>query len=462
MDELPELPFEKVLSYLGLADRLKARTVSRAWRNKFDSYPVNTLCYSARSSGFIWGKNRWVSGAFADNFINSTRFTTFFDTYSQTILSTLKHLRLCEIELSEEDPTAFVRILNSFNQLEELDIIRVELNQQDVFNLNLPTLTSLQLKGVKGIKKLTLEASRLRDLKLMACSGLGVEIVHGESVEWLLVDSLKHIEVRKLKSLQYLYFKYLQDNDTFLSSLPQLKEIHANHRDVVSKLFEQKRQCNRVDLKIYLLGLLLNGPDDPAMNALSESSYYFLTGKWLVCLMGNRSRLADQILFYHFVFFSDIEAVASDLEVDLLKRCTDLDMVIAYSPVQDIERFLDLLKNFNIVNLMFHDGDHPQDLFDRLPEHCAVQKLTLFSKPSDLTFLFRLKHLIHLIVRWPIDSETVRRAFDELPTLSYFKFKYGQKNASIKIGHSKQFLVSVGNKTASDLNAAIEFIFEDQ
>ena len=93
MEELPELPFEQVLNYLSLKDRLKARTVSRAWRNKFDRYPVKSLCYSSCSSGFSFEKSRWVSGAFAKNFISSTRFVSFFDTYRQTILSTLKHLR---------------------------------------------------------------------------------------------------------------------------------------------------------------------------------------------------------------------------------------------------------------------------------------------------------------------------------------------------------------------------------
>ena len=130
MDELPELPFEQVLSYLNLKDRLKARTVSRAWRNTFDRYSVKTLCYSARSSDFIFEKSRWVKGEFAENFISSTRFASFFDTFGQTILSSLKHLRLCDIDLCEGDQTTFVRILNPFRQLGQLGLIRVKVNQQ--------------------------------------------------------------------------------------------------------------------------------------------------------------------------------------------------------------------------------------------------------------------------------------------------------------------------------------------
>ena len=466
MDELPELPFELVLSYLNLEDRLKARAVSRRWYHKINSLRVNTLCFSEIPIGRILRKLRWVSGAFAENFIRSTRFASFFDTSGQTILSNLKHLRLCDIDLNEGDRAAFARILNSFSQLERLDIIRAKLNQQEMFNL--PMLTSLQLEDVEGIQKLTLEAPRLREVKILGCHSyvyeLSVEIVHGESVERLLVEQLEYTEVKKLKNLQQLYMASLSDIDpTFLSSLQQLKEIHTNEPDDVSELFEQKQRSGRADLKIYLCGLLLNGPDDPTRNAFDTSCFDYLTRESFVCLAENPSRLADQIPFYRSFDYSDIEGVAPGLEVDLLKRFTDLNEVEVQSRVQDIEGFLNLLKNCEkIVEFEFCDEDQRQDLFDRLPEHSAVQWLEIEISISDLDFLFRLKHLIHLDLYWSIDKQTVRRAFEELPALSSFWFQYAEQRTSIKIGHSKQVHVSVGEekKTFNDLNAAIEFIVE--
>ena len=474
MDELPELPFEQVLSYLNLKDRLKARTVSKAWRNKFDSYPVKTLCYSMRPSDFIFEKSRWVSGAFAENFINSTNFTLFFDTFGQTILSGLKHLRFCDLNLlshqyrSQHD---FNCTLNSFNQLEKLDIIRVDFNWQE---FNLPMLTSLQLKEVNAIRGLILIAPKLRDVKILDCSHLGLKIVHKESVERLLVNYRKNTKVnklKKLKNLQYLYVNSLPWVDpTFVSNLQQLKEIHMNYFEDVfqlSELFEQKQRYNRADLKIYLKGLLLNGPDDPAMDDpaidyLRYTSSEYLSKEWFVCLAENQFRFADVIPFYRYLSYSYIEGVAPGLEVNLLKRFIHLNFVEIYLPVQDIELFLHLLKNC-IVELKF-ECDQPQDLFDRLPEYCAVQKLTINSVPSDLDFLFRLKHLIHLHLGWSIDSETVRRAFQELPVLSSFWFQYGQKRVSIETNHPKQFSIWVGDgyKAVTDLNAVIEFIVETE
>ena len=457
MDDLPELPFEKVLSYLSLQD---------------------LLCYSNRPGDYIHGIIPWVSGAFAENFISSTRFATFFDTFGQTIFSSLKRLRLCDIDLNEEDPTEFIRILNSFGRLEQLDIIRVNCSPPQELTLNLPTVTRLQLAEVLvRTKKLTLEAPKLREIKLDNCfsypsmneissesgnrwlrSNLRLEIVHGESVERLLVDRWEYTEVSKLKNLKALYNgkSSIEGIDsTLLSSLQQLKEIHTNQHKEVSKLFEQKQLSGRADLKIYLWGLLLNGPDDPAINVTRFPEY--LSRELLVCLAENSSRLADEIHFYRYLRFSNIEGVAPGLEVDLLKRFTDLNAIMVTSPVQNIDRFLDLLKNCdNIVELDFGSAQ-PQDLFDRLPEHSAAQDLTLSRPPSDLAFLFRLKHLIKLDVKWSIDRKTVQRAFQELPVLCLFRFG----KASIEIRPSNEFKVSVGigKKTVSNLNAAIELIF---
>ena len=464
MNDLPKLPFEKVLSYLSLEDRLRLSAVSRGCHHKVFSSRVTSLCYSERPIGGIVEKSRWVSGAFVENFISSIQFASFFNAFSKTILSTLKHLRLCDLLLTEGEWTSFARNLNLFGQLEQLDIIRAALKQQDVFKLNLPKLTGLQLEYVDGILKLTLEAPRLHEVKILNCYDLRLVIVHGKSVERLLVERLNYTEVSKLENLQALYIgedQMERIDPTLLSSLQQLKEFHANEHESALDLLNQKELYGRADLKIYLCGLLLNGPGDPAENAFRTPHYdTYLRPEAFVQLTKNRSRLADEIPLYSSLDYSVIEAVAPGLEVDVLKRFTDLKMIRVARPVQNIQRFLDLLKN--IIEFTFY-CNLPQDLFDRLPEHSAVQRLTLHRPPSDLTFLFRLKHLIELGITWSIDSETIRRAFEELPVLSCFSFKYGREKVSIRIGHPKRpkqlrVWVGVNEKFVPSLNAAIDFI----
>ena len=473
MDDLPVLPFKKILSYLSLRDRLRLGAVSRSCREKVHNSRVKSLCFSSRPCDFILGKSRWVSGVFAQNFINSTKFPSFFDAYSHSILSSLKHLRLCDLYLHAG--RALVRALNSFSQLEELHIVRVKCNCTYA-ELKLPMLTIFHLEEATQIPRITLNAPRLRVITLQKIDNFSLEIVHDESVEKLIQIDIGR-SVRMMKSLKYIYFQNYSNYSTIYSALSQLKhlnqlkhlqEIHTNKPDDVSKLFTQKERYGRADLKIYLYGLLLNGPDDPAINAFGYNSDY-LSSFRLVCLAENRSRLADEIPFYHSLHYSNIERVAPGLEVDVLKRCTNLNQIQVYPPVQDIQRFLDLLKNCaRIVELMFN-GDHPQDLFDRLPEHCAVQKLTLSRPPSDLAFLFRLKNLINLKLEWSIDAELVRKAFNELPFLSIFNFQkdpsldYNRYHVEISTDIPKRIPVwtQVGRSfnKFSDLNSAIQSTF---
>ena len=72
-----------------------------------------------------------------------------------------------------------------------------------------------------------------------------------------------------LKNLKYLYSRYRFAIDSaLLSSLEQLREIHlfqSSFTFTLYKLFEQKQVLRLADLKIYLL---LNGPDDPAIDSL--------------------------------------------------------------------------------------------------------------------------------------------------------------------------------------------------
>ena len=437
MNELPELPFEQVLSYLSLENLIKARAVSRAWYHRINSFRVKSLCYSDRPSGFIWGKPRWVSGAFAQNFINSTRFASFFATFGQTILANLKYLRLCDLELNKKNQAAFAGALNSFGQLQELDIIQLIIPFKR-FELNLPMLRSIHLNGVYGIKQLILDAPRLKRVKIQQCPKLKVDLVHAESVERLLVDEFQCYGVKNLK---YLHIQCSTIDVALLSSLKQLKEIHLCNwyqRSKVLELFEQKKRSGRAELKVYFRGLLLSGPEDPAIGFLRQG--FDFNENVLRSLVENPSRLADEIVFQKFLCYTlDIEKFSLNFDLNVLKRFTDLDRITVISPVQNVQRFLNLLKHENIVSLKLSCAQ--QDVLDRLPE--TIQRLDIRRGSFDFQFLFRLKNLLHLYLHCSIDAETVRRLFEELPYLSKFTFTYYDRRVEVKADHLKQFCVTV-------------------
>ena len=456
MDDLPELPFKKVLSYLSLEDVIKARAVSRKWHAMISSFKMKSLCFAGRPRGFIWRKDRWVSGAFAQNFISSTRFASFFSTFGPSMLCNLKHLRLCDQRPSVENATALAPALNSFAHLEQLDIIRFRYpNPKHMpttqLELNLPMLSRIHLEEMFGVKKLTLDAPKLKQITLAFCTYLELDLVHGESVERMVAWDIRQVPMKQLKNLKQLYTGpidyYPGISPTLLFDLPQLKEIHLRDLwddDELRELFEHKRQHGRADLKIYMLGLLLDGPDDPAITPefngdLGEHTSYHTFS----CLANNPSRLADEIPFQSLLY-DPVERFATETANNVLKRFTDNDSVFVYRPIEDVERFLDFLKTFdNIVIVRFH-SDQPQELYDRLPEHCAAQRLHIQRDVSDLQFLLRMKHLKWIYLRQPIDAELLPKVLKGLPHLTVFEFRYVHDyfELTIRLNNRKRFEVS--------------------
>ena len=287
-----------------------------------------------------------------------------------------------------------------------------------------------------------------------------IKLVHVESVERVIIDHFGQMEVKQLKNLKQLYVRYRWDliDSTFLPSLEQLKEVHLNEREHATEMLEQRRRYGRTDLKVYLSGLLLNGLGDPEMNA----DFPIYNSRMFAHLAENPSRLADRIPFYWEFYYSTIESVAPEVAINVLNRLTDLDTVYVKEPVQDIERFLVFLKTFGNITTLHFQCAQPQELFDRLPEHCTVQCVTI-NPPADLQFLFRLKHLVYLYIYSSIEIESIRTVLEELEFVSVFRFSYKNKWARIEVDKRKRLLVSNLNHyqvNFSDPNAAIEFIVE--
>ena len=460
MDELAELPFKKVLSYLSLEDLLKSRGVSRSWLNTIDSFKMKTLCYSSHPKGFIYEKNRFVSDAFSRNFIASTQFESFFKTFSQTILSHLKHLRLYGLDLNTENRmAAFSHALNSFEELEELDLLyfyrrnpkvpkvpnlsnqpipkkrKLEMNLPPLLTrrleLNLPMLKRIQLKRVKSIDFLTLRAPMLKKVQVHDCDRLKVMFWHGESVEWLYTSWMSTMRVEALKNLKTIYIEHsslirpLFDFPS-LFGLKHLKAIHLNYYyDFEKKLFDQMQRHGRADLQVYCFGYLVDGANDPLLSSIDPLNEKY--GRNFFYLPANHSRLADEIPFWSYLnYCTAIEHLSAESQAAILDRLTDLGGLCIDRPVQDIECFLRFLKTFNhksqFENLLFYTVQ-PQTLFDRLPEHCTVQKLTLYRSPSNFKFLFRMKHLVELELFHTIGPRLIRKALKELEFLQVLLLK---------------------------------------
>ena len=264
--------------------------------------------------------------------------------------------------------------------------------------------------------------------------------------------------MNQLKNLEELYNgSYGGIDSTLLSGLEQLKQIHLSKRNKIATIFSQKQQYGLTNLKVYFCGLLLNGPNDPAIDFILD---YFV-GETFVYLAENPSRLADVIPIYPLPHYSIIESVAPTLATNVLKRLSDCDFVCVDKPVQDSHRFLNFLKNFQISGLHFF-CDQPLNLFNRLPEYCKIENLTIQATLTDFQFLSRLKHLVYLHISCSIDTDSVVTIFEDLQFLMEFEFHHMSKLVRIERDHRKRFRVFAGEKVESvnDANAAIQFIIE--
>lgn len=269
--------------------------------------------------------------------------------------------------------------------------------------------------------------------------------------------------MKKLTNLKYLYLGYFSFIDwTFLSDLKQLKEVHLDNRLIIRKLFEQMERFGRTDLKIFHNGLLLNGPEDRALNY----ELGFVDRNFFEHLPESHSRLTDKIPLLYGIHYKQIECVHPALAINVLNRFTNLKEITLDEPVQDIEQFLELLKTSlsNIVALNFYGCDQPQNLFDRLPEYCALQCLTIDKPLLDLAFLFRLENLLYLQLNFSIGAELARKVFEDLKFLLSFTFTHKNNinnRTSIQIDprHRKQVVVLVDKTWTefADLNSAIHF-----
>lgn len=461
LDDLPQVPFDKIFVYLSLHERIGLRAVSRKLCRIIDGSLVESLFLSGRPADVIYGKSRLIRGAFVQNFIHSPRFELFFDAFGPSILSNLKRLRLCELLLNATNLPAFGRALNSFDQLQELHLIGFlyAISPNLHLKLNLPRLTRLHLEELQVLHQLTLDAPKLHSVKMVDCYfALKLELVHPESVETLMTVQLKHVTVKSMKNLKSLYIgDYAKAESTLVSDLKQLKEIYVDDHLKVRNLFDQKEENDRFDLKIYLRGLLLNGEQEAIRFRASNDMHAHMAE--------NLPRLADEIPFCKSLSYTAIERTMPGSEISFLSKFTDLDKINVNRPVQSVPQFLDVLKSSGrISELVFHCSQ-PLGLFERLPDHCAVQKLTLnFQPPPDFGFILRLRDLIHLDLGCAIGTQLVRQAFEQIEYLSYVRFEYFTKLIKLQRNNPKklQYRASVGNQTADDLDldAAIKFIDE--
>lgn len=192
--------------------------------------------------------------------------------------------------------------------------------------------------------------------------------------------------------------------------------IHLNSRRSLDVL---RRELNGEDQRVHLFIIRLNSVNDPVIESVRST---FWDRRYVQCLVANPIRLARSIEFLFRIRYSAIESVAPGLEIDILKRFTDLEELVGDEPVHDVDRFLKLLEKLNVSSLDFV-CDQPQQLFDHLPDRCTtVQQIAIHDRPTSLGFLLKMHSLTNLCLSFSVDTEFITRVSKELEYLCAYNF----------------------------------------
>ena len=116
------------------------------------------------------------------------------------------------------------------------------------------------------------------------------------------------------------------------------------------------------------------------------------------------------------------------MPADFWDRLVHLEKITLTGRVENVEQFLDFLRNRPNVRVLNFRHSQPQDLFNQLAAHCSSSKIqTLlfddydFNEFLDLTFLFKFEYLTKLWIKW-IDANFILKLFEELKFLRNIKF----------------------------------------
>lgn len=443
MDELPDLPFEKVLGYLSLEDLLQSRGVSKRWHQKITSFKVNSMLLSEWPRDYLRNKHQLAAGAFAQNYISSSRFESFFGQFGQSMLSQLVHLRLCDLNLKVKSP-AIVTILNSFVHLQSLHLIRLE-KLASRFRLCLPHLRSIRLESLKWLETLTLDAPVLTEITAWDLQNGWLQLVHPETVRRVLLDNYGLLEVEKLENLERLFCTEIYlFGSSFLVNLKKLKEVHFNsHYSTLETLHEQRQSHGRFDLQTFYRGICLDTPADYDR----FPDYPVLDEPVMACVVENYARVADCLPLYCSIYYSRFERHVPLVPADFWSRLTNVKSLEVDRQIENVQQFFDFLRCFDQVQSLGFNRPQPQHLFDQLPVHLPqLESLELnYQNPDlDLAFLFKLTHLIDLSLD-EVDAELVKRILQELKFVRLLRFyQENETEACIRVGRSKEFSLQSG------------------
>ena len=454
---LPTLVLNQIFGYLSVKERVKAKSVCRAWREeiKLREQMSDTLVLHLGSYRL---NIRWTE-------TNNKRPMKFENSFQMKNLDILKHPLTRSLLLKKTKKLAIVDFnvdvfnsqvssiqpyLGHFDQCEEIEIRSVR--SRGTLTFNLPKLKVLVVKDSSPVK-LVLNCPSLevlfwnqgvneirfqnaKKLKRLLCFG------------WPATVWLKG----KFSSLEYLNFFAAHDepvNDRLLDRMPKLKRLvlYSNNPQADLKIIrEQQKRFGLPNLEV-----LFNGFRDPVEVELETNECKFIIADWSVeRLHANYSKLVENSPWRVCINYSQLFNKFKILPSNFFERFSE-PFVIEITEVANYKHLLGFLKcypfvekmtiNFSKVNA-YRVLDLAHSLQPSLNEVTIQEERPSDLLVIDLSFLRLLKlAFLHLeSTRLPV-SLLRRVGAQRGPRFMGFGFKEIQSNHQMLIGFSSGVII---------------------
>lgn len=462
IDLPPELISIIIRDYdLSFKDKLNCKLVSKLFNSIVNQLKGECLLVSnqicVNKTWFY--SDKWINNK--DQIFSDLNYDFIPELQAKTTFSNLKKLF---IQISTfEDELDFDKSINRFEQLEQLELNRVNIKQN--CELRLPNLQIFSLSTISNDKTIKLITPKLKALRTIF-RDMDYEFVYPETIKYLVSDECCSMIFKNFLNLEILISKKFNEIDVAtILNLKKLKELHNigysvfgfNDINLFHQLYEAK-QNELFKFELFISGLNFEIFRQTAQNNFSSIITPFYSR--------NYDRLIPKLNWEEKFVFNKFE-FNQRIPDDFFTKFPNLKYVLC-EKTKDEELFLNFLTNcIYLDNLHLDLTVISPTNYIRLADCCPyLTCLEIFIRePINLDFIFLFKYLNRFSIDQTVRFKFISLAFKNLNYLQYFQFDFNQNTnndlcfAVIQKATKNGFRLSYKDYNQNDL-MSLEQIFD--
>ena len=389
LESLPVLALQGIFQFLGLAERLRFRRVSKKWKFAVETMrPQRDLCIYQHSYPF---EEKW---AFSNEEVTCEDMLycnlTGSDNVRSKVMPFIEELQRLYLYWTGESSRFFLRNLPFLNKLKVL-VMRSEYSSDFWF---LFKSRELELSS-KSLEKLSITFTDPTGMQLhLDTPSLHSLVLWDRPARDPVNYRFRYpLEVRYLQCMDFNLmlgvFKNLQELVCWQISFPfdlneyrLLRKVNIyplleDEHDTLNRLTEQRDRLHRKNLQI-----LVSGFDCTCLHHYAIGSQMLLDKENLEKLAANRSKLIEPIPWDCYLWFEPLYEVFGKIRKDLRKifsRIQSIEMGVTYSRPEGLEEsdVVNFLTETKVAELILEDYNFKREFYELLPAVQSIKELRI-------------------------------------------------------------------------------------